>query len=606
MHLVLAATGVTAHRVDQLEATLQRHGTGPHRVLARGDGTWLGVSGRAGGVLAEQCGPDRSTAAIGSAAGALEHAGRLGQELAAPGSLATRPEQAAVTLDVRTGALVATAGPGNQGLFVATAPEGGTVVGSNLAAVAEAVGVAGRIDRGAEDFLLGFGFLPDDRTVHPGVRSLRASSVRVGPPGQAEGDRAGPAPEPPAEAVPEVGSFDEAVDTLHDLYLRTVEEQAGTSTSHAVLLGGFDSALVSATLRRLGHDVTTYTFGFGDPTYEQRNVDLVTRSIGSHEQWVRITPDVIAQGLREFGTVFAQPGPQPHYQLHTLHAARRIRDDGFSHVFTGDGCDAVFLGYPMVNTRARLVASLERVPAPVVALAQRAAGTHVADRHLGHVARMSRSVLGNLRLGGAAAGHLPTCYLDDVALRRLRTGAPPAQDEAVDEIRRRLVAPVADLDRTRLAFHGNALTGQSRVKVMGAVDDTGVSQSTPFSHPRVARFVGSLPLEYLRPQGSAAGSSGKALLLEMTRRHRLLPDAVIDMPKQSPVDSPVDRWYTNELRGVVFELLEDLPFEWDRGYVEEILRPRRVEDLYRRRVSLGHHAFQAVGLLVAYASFSRR
>jgi hypothetical protein len=594
-HFVLGAVGVGNERLERVRRVADRHAGGEAVVLAATDELWLGRSTRPGAVLADASSGPRTVAAIGSAV-----FGGTRVEAGAHASLRRRdtPELATLTVDVEAGWLHADAGPGTQALFVAEAPDGGTVVGSSLAIVAECIGMNGVIDRAAEDFLLGFGFLPDDRTVHPGVRSLRDAQLALGGAPLADDDAGAAAP------PPRVSSFDEAVDVLHDLYMEVMEEQAGSARSHAVLLGGFDSALVTATLRRLGHEVATYTFGFGDPTYEQRDVGLVTRSTGSTEHWVDITPEIVGDGLRRFGSTFAQPGPQPHYQIHTLAAAGRIRDDGFDHVFTGDGCDAVFLGYPMVNTRARLVRSLSKVPAPAVRGALAATSLGVADRHLGHVARMSRSTLGNLLMGGVAGGHLPTRYLDDVALRRLRVGPPPAQDESVEEIRRRLAGSVQHLDRTRLAFHGNALTGQSRVKVMGAVGATGVAQSTPFTHPSVAAFVSSLPTEYLRPDGSAAGSSGKALLVEMARRYRLLPDQVIDMPKQSPVDSPIDRWYAGELRPLVFDLLGQLPFEWDRAYVEEILRPRRVEELYRRRISLGHHTFQAVGLLLSYASFA--
>ncbi len=236
-------------------------------------------------------------------------------------------------VDRDTGSLLAAAGPGNQGLFVGEPVDGGTIVGSNLHLVASCTGTAGRIDRSAEDVLLGFGFLPDDRTVHPRVRALRSTTLQVGP------APAGPTFTPAPAPVPEVSSFDEAADVLYELYLGVIEEQAGRASAHAVLLGGFDSALVAASLRRLGHDVATYTFGFGDETYEQRNVGLVTATIGSEEHWVRITPEVIADGLAEFGRVFAQPGPQPHYQLHTLAATRQVCADGFERAFTGDGCD---------------------------------------------------------------------------------------------------------------------------------------------------------------------------------------------------------------------------------------------------------------------------
>ncbi len=92
----------------------------------------------------------------------------------------------------------------------------------------------------------------------------------------------------------------------------------------------------------------------------------------------------------------------------------------------------------------------------------------------------------------------------------------------------------------------------------------------------------------------------------MVREHRLLPEAVIAMPKQSPSDSPIDRWYTGPLRGLVDEMLAALPFEYDRAWVNEVLAPKWVEEQFRRRVSISHHAFQAIGLLCSYAAFTRR
>jgi len=231
--------------------------------------------------------------------------------------------------------------------------------------------------------------------------------------------------------------------------------------------------------------------------------------------------------------------------------------------------------------------------------------TRLADRHLGHVARMARSTLGNLLLPMPERGHLPTRYLDEVALGRLRRGPAPVQTESIEEIRHRLAAPLAGLDPVRLAFHGNALTGQSRVKVDGAVNATGVRQASPYQHPKLQRFVDSLPQQYLRPGDASAGSAGKAVLLEMVRRHRLLPEAIIDMPKQSPAEAPVDEWYAGPLRAEIASLLRHLPFEWDRRFLDALLRDKAAERVYRQRVALSHHAFQAVGLLASYASFHR-
>ena len=51
----------------------------------------------------------------------------------------------------------------------------------------------------------------------------------------------------------------------------------------------------------------------------------------------------------------------------------------------------------------------------------------------------------------------------------------------------------------------------------------------------------------------------------------MLSESVLAMPKQSPADSPIDGWYRGPLRGDLLALLEHLPFEWNRGYVEDLL-----------------------------------
>jgi hypothetical protein len=172
--------------------------------------------------------------------------------------------------------------------------------------------------------------------------------------------------------------------------------------------------------------------------------------------------------------------------------------------------------------------------------------------------------------------------------------------------RERLAAPTADLDPTRRAFQGNAMTGQSKAKVEGSVATSGVAQFSPFMHPLLKDFAAQLPLEALRPEGSKASAAGKAVLVAMARKYALVPETIITMPKQSPSDSPIDRWYAGPLRPLVDELMGGLPFEIDRSYLDEILAPKRAEELFRSRVSISHHAFQAIGLLCSYATFTRR
>jgi hypothetical protein len=216
-----------------------------------------------------------------------------------------------------------------------------------------------------------------------------------------------------------------------------------------------------------------------------------------------------------------------------------------------------------------------------------------------------RSVLNNALLPEPARGHLPTQYLDHYALSQLRTGTQPQQAETMLALRMRLAEPTAQMDGPRRAFHGNGLTAQSKVKVDGAVCTTGLPHFSPYLHSELRAFVTSLPIEYLKNQNDSPSANGKELLVAMVREYKLLPDLFIDQPKQSPVDSPVDHWYTTSLKENIVAQLQDLPFPVNTKYVNTLLREKYAEKWYRNNVSIGHHALQAIGLLASYASFNR-
>jgi asparagine synthetase B (glutamine-hydrolysing) len=494
------------------------------------------------------------------------------------------------------GRLVSAAGRGSHRLFAHHTANNGTWVSSSLDALRRVVPGL-ELDRSCEDFLLGFGFVPEPRSMFERVDVMKAGTRVVA--GDVTNVNA------ISYAANTSTNRDEIIDALHDTVIGTIAEQAGDHRRHAVLLGGFDSALVAAVLVGLGHEVETYTFRFSDPSYVQRNVDALVDHLGIRHHWVDFDSSVIASNLRGFAGTFTQPGSQPHYQIHTLHAARQITADGHTHIFTGDGCDAIFLGYPTVSRRAAIAAATKRMPSVLTRVAAGALSTGIVERRLGHVARMARGTLRNRLLDETVGAHLPTQVFDAAALARLRTSAAPPQAESVLAIRTRLATGLEHLNRTQLAFNGNGLNGQSKVKVDGAVAGTGVAQASPFMHARLRTFVSGIPFDYLRSAGSSASSAGKEILVDMVRRRGLLPDVIIDQPKQSPSDSPVDGWYMKELRAEILDQLRDLPFTWDRRYVEGLLAPKAAESWYRNKVSLSHHTMQVIGLLSSYASFNR-
>jgi hypothetical protein len=495
--------------------------------------------------------------------------------------------------------LVVAAGRGNHKMFVHHLANGEIMASSSLSVLAYALRETTTIDRSYEDFALGFGFLPGVQTVFTGIQSLPAGTRYAAATAHSETTTTS------SIDVPAVTSFANAIPQLHDVFIKAVKEQAGNRTKHAVLLGGFDSMLVAATLKTLGHEVHTYTFSFGDTNFEQKNVAEFVTSLGITHHPVVITPESIAQNLREFGTHFFQLGAQSHYQIHTLIASQHIARDGFEAIFNGDGCDAIFLSYPTVNRRASISTRVANAPQLLKKALLSPLQTALAERQLGHVARVMRSVLNNALLPFPARGHLPTQYLDHYALLQLRAGTQPQQAETMLALRMRLAEPTAQMDGPRRAFHGNGLTAQSKVKVDGAVCTTGLPHFSPYLHPELRAFVTSLPIEYLKNQNDSPSANGKELLVAMVREYKLLPDLFIDQPKQSPVDSPVDDWYMTILKADVLQQIDELPFSVNAKYLNVLLREKTAEKWFRNKVSIGHHTLQAIGLLASYASFNR-
>jgi len=589
MHGVIAYTGSTPERFQQLHRAAEHFGAS--NIDARNSGNnWLGSFGSVN--VVHGFSDDNGFGAVyGSAVSTAN--------FSSENFLDESPDDVVGCIIHNNLGLVIAAGRGNHKMFVHHLADGEIMASSSLSVLAYALRETTSIDRSYEDFALGFGFLPGTHTPFTGIQSLPAGTRYVAAMSHSETTTTF------LITVPSVKSFAEAIPQLHDVFIKALKEQAGSRTRHAVLLGGFDSMLVAATLKKLGHEVHTYTFSFGDPHFEQKNIAEFVTSLGITHHPVVITPELIAQNLREFGTHFFQLGAQSHYQIHTLIASQHIARDGFKAIFNGDGCDAIFLSYPTVNRRASISTRVANAPRLLKKAVLSPLQTALAERQLGHVARVMRSVLNNALLPEPARGHLPTQYLDHYALSQLRAGAQPQQAETMLALRMRLAEPTAQMDGSRRAFHGNGLTAQSKVKVDGAVCTTGLPHFSPYLHSELRAFVTSLPIEYLKNQNDSPSANGKELLVAMVREYKLLPDLFIDQPKQSPVDSPVDHWYMTSLKENIVAQLQDLPFPVNTKYVNTLLREKYAEKWYRNNVSIGHHALQAIGLLASYASFNR-
>src|SRR5690606_31080051 len=139
-------------------------------------------------------------------------------------------------------------------------------------------------------------------------------------------------------------------------------EQLASAKRVAVLLGGFDSALVASALVRLGKEVETFSFFYDDARFNQPHTDTVAKHLGIRHNWVHITPGIVSDGLRRYDDVYNQPARRRTYVIRADHVAECIRPARFGVRYSGDGCDAIFFGYPLPCNRLEVVQAFDRLP----------------------------------------------------------------------------------------------------------------------------------------------------------------------------------------------------------------------------------------------------
>jgi len=464
------------------------------------------------------------------------------------------------------------------------------------------------VDRSLEDFFLVHGFYPFGRTPYAGIRALAPGAVLEWREGRREARQLPPGEPWPgvADAVAALRTEDEAVEALYEAMVRATREQLPSRPERvAVLLGGFDSALVASLIRHLGHEVETYSFHYENAGYNQPHTDTLARHLGTRHHWVQIDRQMVEKGLREFSRTFNQPTNWPNYVIQTARICERIRADGIRHCYSGDGCDAVFLGYPGTYLRARVFDALPRVPASLHRLLVSVAARPLVERTLGHPYRVALSMLRGLGRSHPARGYLSFRIMDEVTLRQLRREAPPQAEKSIDQLVAELSSPFASLPTLRLAYQGKAAVSPNRNKLIGSSDLSGLTILAPYMHAGLKKFALSLPEDLLRPSDKTRSSvTGKYILMKMAERKGLLPASVIYQPKMAAVDGPIDEWYAGPLRSTLMELMRGLPFDFDADYVDRLLDLKASETVFKRYVMTDKVISHAASLLATYAAFT--
>ena len=458
------------------------------------------------------------------------------------------------------------------------------------------------LDRSVEAFLLAYEFLPDGKTCYRHIVSMAAGtvlewrsgrrrlfSIRHPEPNEIRGEDTDPA---------------RAIDTLEGLMLSSIHQQIPATGKIAVLLGGFDSALIAAMLKKMGRDVETFTFRYEEEQYNQAHVEELAEYLGITHHWVPITDRSVLWGAERFAQLFNQPVSQMHYPVNSLVACLAMRSKGFSYCLTGDGCDGLFLGYPTVHQRARLIQSLSSVTwllMPVRWIFR----VSWLERYIGHPYRLARNVTRILRRQIPARAYISACSVDEFSLGQLVEGEIPVQVIDSEKTLARLAENGRGHSVVRMAYMGKSHVGLNQTKLEGCSSWSGVVLNSPYLHPALKRFAQLIPEDMSRPaHHNAGGAAGKYILTQMARQKGYLPDNIIDQPKRSPVMAPVDAWYKGSLRGGLMDQLKNLPFRTSKVYIASLFRDGWCERVFRKHVGISRYTSNVLSMLVTYASFS--
>ncbi len=485
---------------------------------------------------------------------------------------------------------------GLRSLYCLKLPHG-LLLGSNVSILrllaGDQIAVPNHID---EAFLFRYAYLPPGRTVYRDVEELGPQQFALlGPDGVQD-----KSPLPISCEI--VANGDDPSDDLHDVLLECTRQQLGDRKRVGVLLGGFDSALVASLLCRLGADVETYSFHYAEEEFNQPLAEELSAYLDISHHWVEINAEIVQSGIQSYGDCCNSPTVWPNYVVQTQHLCRVMAEQGMECVFSGDGCDTAFLGYPSTFRRGTVYQRMPKLPR---LLANGTAGTADAmgmEYLLGHTFRVAKSLL---HASTVAVDQRPLRsfqVFDPHGYRRLTGKSFPAASES-ERVLDTLGEKINEMSYARKIYFGKSQISPNKNKLISSTDVSGLMIESPYLHPALKAFATSLPDEALRPSGKESLKEGKALLIHLAESRELLPPKIIFQPKLAAIKSPVDKWYAGRLRSFLMEMMKRLPFEANERYIRSLIDDLAAERFYKRYLSDDMVVSLAASLLATYASY---
>ena len=413
----------------------------------------------------------------------------------------------------------------------------GVAFASELRALVGLPGFPRDLDPVAVGQYVAFGYVPDPRSIFPGVHKLppghrllwdRERGVRVErywTPARAENTSIDP-----QEAVAETRRLLEESVSIH----LVSEVPLG-----AFLSGGIDSSGVVATMARLlDQPVQTFSIGFREREFdESAHAAAVARTIGTRHTELIVRPDadlLFEEIVRALDEPFADTSALPTFLV--SHLARK----DVTVALSGDGGDELFGGY---TRYAELDGTAELSPATRAMLSR----VGLALPHVAYGRNRLLDLGRTMRGRYASTVAFPVRESEGGVLRHEIAHRVAAHDRLLDEwfahgAGRDFMTQVMIVDLLSY-LPGDILTKVDRMSMAVSLE-----ARVPLLDHHVVEFAMSLPAAF-----KLRGGVGKWVLREaITDR---VPGEVFQRPKQG-FDVPLRHWFRRELAYRLDQLLD--------------------------------------------------
>lgn len=252
---------------------------------------------------------------------------------------------------------------GIKPMFLAHGPHA-TIVGSEKKSVVELAGIAGvdmSIEHRALQHYVTLQYVPEDETLHRGIRRLESGTFAVYSPGQA--------PRVQRYFHPDLSVPKTLVNNTGEAVYRKIAEALEDSvakhmradvTVGSFLSGGIDSTVIAALARRHNDKLLTFTTGFEREGYSEIDVAAESAAAIGVEHIVKVvSPEEFAAAIPEIVWYLDEPVADP--ALVPLYFVAAEARKHVKVVLSGEGADELFGGYTIYKEPLSL-APFEKVP----------------------------------------------------------------------------------------------------------------------------------------------------------------------------------------------------------------------------------------------------